>query len=153
MYDLYLLPTKAVDYKLLTNIKKEDLLGWFLTYQNFRLCLFLTDFSCSIGMWNYCLAPSKLKFRIFLCLHASPLWFVTHSCTHIFENKTNLMSSEPKKSIVLTRRCRLHPEVFHDDITILPSKYEENGAKLSNFLITFSCFFHVKTWGNWPTFR
>ena len=45
MYDLYLLPTKAVDYKLLTNIKKEDLLGWFLTYQNFRLCLSLTDFS------------------------------------------------------------------------------------------------------------
>ena len=45
MYDLYLLPTKAVDYKLLTNIKKEDLLGWFVTYQNFRLCLFLTDFS------------------------------------------------------------------------------------------------------------
>ena len=45
MYDLYLLPTKAVDYKLLTNIKKEDSLGWFLTYQNFRLCLSLTDFS------------------------------------------------------------------------------------------------------------
>ena len=48
MYDLYLLPTKAVDYKLLTNIKKEDLLGWFLTYQNFRLCLSLTDFNRQI---------------------------------------------------------------------------------------------------------
>ena len=67
MYDLYLLPTKAVDYKLLTNIKKEDLLGWFLTYQNFRLCLSLTDFNkiaqriwslfghCSaIGSWEFC---------------------------------------------------------------------------------------------------
>ena len=29
--------------------------------------------SCSIGMWNYCLAPSKLKFMTFLCPHASTL--------------------------------------------------------------------------------
>ena len=33
--------------------------------------------SCSIGIWNYHLAPSKLKPRIFLCPYASPLWFIT----------------------------------------------------------------------------
>ena len=29
--------------------------------------------SCSIGIWNYHLAPSKLKSRIFLCPYACPL--------------------------------------------------------------------------------
>ena len=31
--------------------------------------------SCSIGIWNYHLAPSKLKSRIFLCPCACPLWY------------------------------------------------------------------------------
>ena len=30
--------------------------------------------SCSIGIWNYHLAPSRLKSKILPCLYASPLW-------------------------------------------------------------------------------
>ena len=33
----------------------------------------LNQFSCSIGIWNYHLAPSKSESRIFLCPYASPL--------------------------------------------------------------------------------
>ena len=32
--------------------------------------------SCSIGIWNYHLAPSKSKSRILLCPYASPLWTI-----------------------------------------------------------------------------
>ena len=64
--------------------------------------------SCSIGIWNYHLAPSKLKSRIFLCPYASPLCcaakigiiFLTSSKERAKENHiwSNLQLEGRKKS-------------------------------------------------------
>ena len=45
-------------------------------------------FSCSIGIWNYHLAPSKSESRIFLCPYASTLCLSGDWISILFHQKT-----------------------------------------------------------------
>ena len=87
--------------------------------------------SCSIGIWNYHLAPSDFKSRIFPCPYASPLWilvltaapctvwiikFVLQILDYLLRYDTSWLADHGrKKSDIPAKRCHRIFILSHPD--------------------------------------
>ena len=87
--------------------------------------------SCSIGIWNYHLEPSKSKSRIFPGPYGSPLWYICNA-----KPKRNIITSSKESCSSCSSMMQWNPDGFH----VCGTSYS---TYLSNFLVLFNNNFQL----------